>query len=105
MVLLEAMAARVPVVAFAVGGIPEVMAPGTGWLVEPGDVARLAGTIREVLADPGEARRRADAAHESVSRRFGLEGWVEGVEVVYERVRARVDARAAARGAARGSGR
>jgi glycosyltransferase involved in cell wall biosynthesis len=89
MVLLEAMAARVPVVAFAVGGIPEVLTSGTGWLVEPGDVVALAGAIREAVTDPGEARRRADAGHEAVRLRLSLRRWVERVEDVYGTAAAR----------------
>jgi len=49
LVLLEAMAARVPIVATSVGGVPEVLQNGAaGRLVPYGDVAALAAAIREV---------------------------------------------------------
>jgi glycosyltransferase involved in cell wall biosynthesis len=51
-VVLEAFAARVPVVATAVGGTPEVVDDGqSGYLVPPGDPARLAERLLEVLVD------------------------------------------------------
>jgi glycosyltransferase involved in cell wall biosynthesis len=55
--LLEAMAAGVPVVATAVGGIPEVVEEAaSGYLVLPGDPAALADRLRRLLADAGERR-------------------------------------------------
>ncbi len=61
LVLLEAMAADVPVVATAVGGVPEVLEGGrSGRLVPYGDSDRLAEALREVATDPdGTAARRA----------------------------------------------
>jgi glycosyltransferase involved in cell wall biosynthesis len=57
-VVLEAMAARVPVVATAVGGTPELVEDGVnGYLVRPGDPAALAGRILDALAY--EKRRAA----------------------------------------------
>jgi glycosyltransferase involved in cell wall biosynthesis len=70
-VILEALAHAVPVVATPVNGIPEAVRPGeTGWLAPPGDPAALAQAIREALADPAEASRRARAGQELVGREF-----------------------------------
>lgn len=52
--LIEAMAAGLPAVATAVGGVPEIVTPGTGLLVQPEDPVRLASTLSHVLLD-GEA--------------------------------------------------
>ena len=71
LVVLEAMAAGVPVVASAVSGIPEVVVDGeTGWLVPPEDPAALARALAAVLADPGEARRRGEAGRRRVAERY-----------------------------------
>ncbi len=56
LVLLEAMAAGIPVVATAVGGVPELLARGGGALVAPGDATAVAGRALE-LADPKVRRR------------------------------------------------
>lgn len=76
--VLEAMAAGLPVVAFAVGGIPELVENGeTGLLVEPGDVPGLARAIDKIAGDPtwraqagAKARERArDFSWECVVRK------------------------------------
>lgn len=65
-VTLEAMAAGVPVVAFRVGGLPELVRPGqTGRLAEPGDCADLARQAGALLADPALARTMSDQAREA----------------------------------------
>jgi glycogen(starch) synthase len=53
MVLMEAMAAGRPVIAPAVGGIPELVEHGqTGWMVDREDVGGLAAALRDLWADP-----------------------------------------------------
>lgn len=62
LVILEAMAHRLPIVASAVGGIPDKIVPGeTGWLVPPGDHHALGDAIVAALTLPA-ARRRAMGA-------------------------------------------
>jgi colanic acid/amylovoran biosynthesis glycosyltransferase len=62
-VLAEAIAAGVPVVASALGGLAEYLSDGkTGRLVPPGSVTELAAALASVLDDPGIARGFADAA-------------------------------------------
>ena len=57
-VLLEAMAARLPIVATAVGGTPELVEDGvSGWLAPAGDAAALGRRMQEALAH----RRRREA--------------------------------------------
>jgi glycogen synthase len=60
-VLLEAMAAGLPVVASAVGGIPDALGDA-GRLVPPRDPAALAAAVDELLDDPALAARLGDAA-------------------------------------------
>jgi len=85
-VILEALLCEVPVVASAVSGIPGVIREGdTGWLTEPGNPEALARTVAAALADPGEARRRAEQGRALVTREFDslrnyaqLKGLLEG---------------------------
>jgi L-malate glycosyltransferase len=60
-VLLEAQACGLPIVATNVGGIPEIVEPGSGWLVQPGDVVSLADTISQALDQIGLIDRQAIA--------------------------------------------
>lgn len=72
--LLEAMAAGAPVVATAVGGMPETIDDGrTGLLVPPGDVDSLTTAIRRLLSDPSMAAALGAAARETVARDYGRE--------------------------------
>ena len=57
--VIESLVAGVPVVATAVGGLPELVLPGTGLLVPPDDAPALAGAIEAFV---GERRPAADAA-------------------------------------------
>jgi glycosyltransferase involved in cell wall biosynthesis len=92
--LLDAEALGVPVVATAVGGIPEVVENGrTGLLVPGRDPEKLAAALMEVLRDPEGARRRAALARDKV-RAFGAERMVERTlqeydEVLRQRARSR----------------
>lgn len=60
-VLLEALAAGVPVVTTDVSGIPEVIDAEVGWVVPPDDAPALVAAVTEALRDPGERRRRGAA--------------------------------------------
>ncbi len=81
--VLDAMAAGVPVVATAAGGIPEMIEDGrTGLLAPPGDAQSIAEAIDRVLTDPSLARRLADAAAERV-RDFDVARTVERTERLY----------------------
>ena len=60
--VLEGMAAGLPVVATAVGGVTELVQPGvTGELVPPGDPAAMAAALAAVLGDPDTAMRMGNA--------------------------------------------
>jgi glycosyltransferase involved in cell wall biosynthesis len=87
--LLESMAAGVPVVASAVGGIPETAPDGTALLVEPGDAGALAAAIGLLLDDPQRARVQAVAAHEYVRRERSAGVMADRLVAVYERARGR----------------
>lgn len=70
-VLMEALASGVPVVASRVSAVPELIRDGeSGLLVEPGDCSGLRSAIRRILADPQSARQRAAVGRALVEREF-----------------------------------
>ncbi|HSD48784.1 MAG TPA: glycosyltransferase family 4 protein, partial [Actinomycetota bacterium] len=84
-VLVEAMAAGLPVVASAIPGFTEVVRDGVeGLLVRPGDAAATAAAIARVLDDRDLAARLADAGRERVSR-YSWDTVVPAVEAAYAR--------------------
>jgi glycosyltransferase involved in cell wall biosynthesis len=73
-VILEAMAARVPVIATPVGGVLSVVQDGvTGVYVQPGDVAAISAAICRLLRNREECERLAANAHGEVSRKYDIE--------------------------------
>ena len=71
MVLLEALALTLPVIASGVGGIPEVVGHGTsGLLVGPDNAAELAAALGELIQDRTKAVALGSAGREQVEREF-----------------------------------
>jgi glycosyltransferase involved in cell wall biosynthesis len=94
--LLEAMARRRPVVASAVGGIPEVVTDEvSGLLVPPADSAALAEALVRVSRSPALRERLGEAGYRAVVDRFSIEAQVRRVEAVYEEELARAGVLAA----------
>lgn len=86
-VIIEGMAAGVPVVGANAGAVPEIITDGaTGLLVPPGDVPALARAIRRLLDDALLAEALRQRAREHVRRHFSLEAHAAQVQAVYERV-------------------
>lgn len=87
-VVIEAMAAGLPVVATAASGIPEVIEDGvTGFLVPPGDEAALAQRLRWVLDNPEKAEEVGCRARDFVQRFFSTERYVDGYAAVFKESR------------------
>jgi glycosyltransferase involved in cell wall biosynthesis len=82
--VLEAMAAARPVVATAVGGVPELVVDGeTGTLVPPCDPSRLADAIGELAADPELRARFGRNARARVVQRFSEQRMLDAVWQCY----------------------
>jgi L-malate glycosyltransferase len=82
-VVLEAMAAGLPVAATRVGGLPELVVPGrTGWLVPPGDAPALAAAMRQALGDADVREALGRAGREIALADFSLEAMTRRYEQV-----------------------
>jgi len=81
--LFEAMAASVPIVATAVGGVPAVVSSDDALLVASEDPLALATAIRTCLSDPGAAAGRATRATLRLAEAYGTEGWLSRHDQLY----------------------
>jgi glycosyltransferase involved in cell wall biosynthesis len=73
-VILEAGSQEVPIIATAVGGIPDVITDGAdGFLVPPHDCERLAARINETLTDKEAARTRALHLSQRIAMEFSFD--------------------------------
>jgi glycosyltransferase involved in cell wall biosynthesis len=89
-VVLQAMAASVPVVATDTGGVAEIVADGeTGLLVPPGNSAAAADAIVALAGDAGARRRLAQAARSNLGDEFDIRRLVRDLEDLYDEVLAR----------------
>jgi N-acetyl-alpha-D-glucosaminyl L-malate synthase BshA len=83
---LEALSCGVPVIAYRVGGLPDVVVPHVGRLVAPFDLAAFAATVVEILSDAGLRTVLGVAARAHAESRFRRDGAIERYEDHYRRV-------------------
>ncbi len=86
-IVLEAAAAGIPLIATAVGGIPEIVAGTDTPLVPAENVNALAGAISAVLERPAEAQARAARLRSAVEARFTVERMSSDIQAFYSDVR------------------
>lgn len=86
MVMFEAMAASIPIVATSVGGVPDVLGPDGGWLVPPGSADALADALGEALDSRTESRSRAGRATARLRTKYAVGPWVDAHVALYREV-------------------
>jgi glycosyltransferase involved in cell wall biosynthesis len=88
--ILEIMAMRKPIVATAVGGIPEIVQPGvTGYLHQHENSKELASAIITLIEDPEKARRIGLAAYEHVQLNYSRSKFSDEISKAYSDVMSR----------------
>lgn len=88
LVILEAMAHGLPVIASRIGGLPELVEDGiTGLLFEPGDDQELAARMLTLWQDPQMCARMGRAGREKAIREFGEERYWETLISIYATAR------------------
>ncbi len=94
-VAMEAMALEKPVVATAVGGVPEVVVDGqTGTLVPPGEPEALARAISAMLDDPSRAKEMGERGRQTAVSQFDVGDMLARTKAVYaDLVREQTEAR------------
>lgn len=86
-VLIEAGAAGIPAVSTDVGGAKEITLDGdTGYIVPPGDVAKLAERLADVLSDPDRAAQMGERARARVEATFSLQRQAAQFVDMYRRI-------------------
>jgi glycosyltransferase involved in cell wall biosynthesis len=84
-VLLEAMAAGLPVVASRINGIDEVVVDGkTGILCKPGDPQSLAEALLKIFADRGLAEAMGRDGKNRALKNFTINKTVNDTETIYQ---------------------
>ena len=87
LVNIEAMAMAKPVVAFAHGALPEIVAHDeTGLLVAPGDTAALTKSVARLLQDPTLSQRMGRSGRQRVESHFPIERAVANLDSFYEQL-------------------
>jgi len=87
LVVLEAMAAKSPVISTTVGGIPEQVTDATGILHEPGDHAAFSESINVLLRDEERRAEMGAAAFERVRSEFSWDAVSRTVAEEYQQLR------------------
>jgi glycosyltransferase involved in cell wall biosynthesis len=86
-VIMEAMAAGLPVISTPLGGIPEMIEPGVnGELAPEGDPEALCAAIERLIADPGKARTFGDRGREIAREKFSIETSARQLQALFETI-------------------
>ena len=85
-IVLETIAAGVPIITTRVGGIPEIFGPDADRLLPPGEVEALSTALARVLASPAEARAEAGRLRDRTRPLFSIAAMSAAITSVYRQV-------------------
>jgi glycosyltransferase involved in cell wall biosynthesis len=85
--VIEAMAAGLPIISTAVGGVPELLQNGKeGFIVQPGDAEELSAAMMTLLKDRGLRRTMGAAAAARAKDKFDVSAMVRAYEELYDEI-------------------
>ena len=96
LVLVEAMACGLPVLAADAHGPAQIVAPGTGWLVPADDQQALTEALLAAASDPSERRQRGERAYRHSRANYGWPMIAARIADIYDQVSRGLDAQRAA---------
>ena len=88
-VVLEAIAAGMPIVTTNVGGIPEIFGPQSNELVPAGDAGALAGAIKTLITSPDAGRQAALRRRDRIAEKFSVRTMEHDITATYVEILAR----------------
>lgn len=84
-VIIEALASGVPVVATRVGGVPELIEEGkTGYIVEPYDIDSIAEGLKKAIGDPDKTRTMGGIAQKETLEKYSIRRLVRDIDALYQ---------------------
>ncbi len=82
--ILEAMAARRPVISTKVGAAKEVLVHGqTGWLIDPRSIDQLTNAMKYAISRPDFFSKMADLAYQQVQKKYSVSSMVNSYQKLY----------------------
>ena len=85
-IVLEATAAKIPILTTNVGGIPEIFGPYAKHLIPPNNPDALASAMQRVIEEPQSAKQLAEVLQIHVKSRFGIETMVHETIEFYRQI-------------------
>jgi glycosyltransferase involved in cell wall biosynthesis len=85
--VMECMAAKKPIVASSIGGVPEIVLNGVnGYLVSPRDYKETARRIMELLNEPEKAKEMGQAGRKVIEQKLNMKASISKLMKIYEKL-------------------